>query len=491
MTAAPPVPADLPATAATATAATAPAATATGATAPAASALPTQRPPVNAPALAAVLLGVVLVTLDISLTSTAVPAIARSLDVPAASAIWIINLYYLAVVAALLPLAALGEIHGHRRVFIAGLVVFAAGSLACALAGSLPALALGRALLGIGSAAVSATTPALIRTLYPPARLSRGLGLYAMVVGISFTVGPTVTSTVLVIGSWPWLYLPGVPLALLAILLAHRGLPPTEQNIRRFDGLSALLCATLFASLLFAIAALAQLGWQAAVPAAALFIVCTLLLGRREAGQAAPILAFDLFRSRLFSLSAVTAICAFTIQGLVFVVLPFLFQYRFGYSQVEAGYLLTPWPATLALMTLVAAPLTDRVTPGTLGGLGLVTIAIGLALLATLPPAAGVLAISWRLVICGIGFGLFQSPNMLALMNSAPRARSGSAGGILAASRLLGQATGAAVVAFCLARWPQQGMTTALWLGAAIALLGSLVSLLRRLPAIAANDRGR
>lgn len=438
----------------------------------------------NVTALIALMLGVAIITLDISLTSTAVPAIALGLDVPAATTIWIINIYYLAVIAALLPLAALGEIYGHRRVFLIGLLVFAAGSLASGLSDSLWALMTGRALLGLGSAAVSATTPALIRTLYPPARLARGLGLYAMIVGIAFTVGPTATSAILSVAGWPWLFLPSVPVALIAFGLSIVGLPATDRNVRPFDAASALLCAAMFACLLFAIAGLAHLGWLPVIFAFTLALVFGYGLRRREAGRAAPILALDLFRIPLFTLSAATSICAFAVQGLVFVVLPFLFTFGMGFTLVEAGLLITPWPAALAFMTLVAAPLAERIAPGVLGCAGLMILAIGLGLLATMPVSASVFDISWRLFLCGVGFGFFQSPNMVALMSSAPLARSGGAGGILATSRLLGQSIGAAAVAFSLSMWPQTGVTVAIWLGAALAVLGGIISALRLLPSI-------
>ena len=437
------------------------------------------------PALLAVQIGVAVVTLDISMTSTALPTIAPGIGTSAAATIWIVNVYYLAVIAALLPLAALGEIHGHRRIFFAGLLVFALGSLACGLAGSLPVLAGARAVLGLGAAAVSATTPALIRALYPPDRLGRGLGFYALVVGIALTVGPTAASAILAVADWPWLFLLNVPAALLAFALALRGLPPTERNIRPFDAASALLCAGLFGGLLFGIAGVAhRSGWLPVALAWAAAALCGYGLRRREAGRASPILAVDLFRIPMFSLSAATSVCAFTIQGLIFVVLPFLFQIGLGYSQVESGFLLTPWPATLAVMTLVAAPLADRVAPGLLGGFGLVVVAGGLVSLAMLPPAAGPVDIAWRLVLCGVGFGFFQSPNMKAMMSSAPRERSGGAGGILAASRLLGQSIGAAAVAICLSLAPGEGMRLAIWLGVAMALLGGLVSFLRLIPVL-------
>ena len=443
----------------------------------------------NVPALVALMLGVVVVTIDISLTSTAVPAIAASLQLPAAQLIWIINTYYLAVVATLLPLAALGEIYGHRRLFLCGLLVFALGALASGSATALWQLMAGRALLGVGAAAVSATTPAMIRALYPPARMGRGLGLYAMVVGMAFTVGPTATSAVLSLVDWPWLFWMTVPFALLAFALGCWRLPDTSHSPRAFDPVAAVLCAALFACLLYAIASVAHLGWK---PAAAALLGTALFafgLHRREAGRPAPLLAADLFRIPLFALSSLTSSCAFAVQGLVFVVLPFLLIFKMGYSQVEAGLLITPWPAALAFMTLIAPRLAERVSPGLLGCLGLLVLALGLVLLALMPMDAGIGGIAWRLWLCGVGFGLFQSPNLVALMSSAPPERSGGAGGILATSRLLGQSLGAAAVALCLSTWPEQGMSVAIWLGAAMALLGSAVSWLRLLPSIRGAQR--
>lgn len=441
-------------------------------------------PALNRQAIAAVMLGTVVVALDTSLTSTALPAIARGMDVSPARMIWIINGYFLAVVAALLPLAALGEILGHRRIYMAGLVVFLLGSAACALMDSLPALIFGRALVGIGAAAVSATTPALIKAMYPPTQLSRGLGLYAMIVGLAVALGPTAASAILAIANWPWLFISNALIALTSILLAGKGVPATARSARPFDALSAGLCALMFACVLFAIGSGAHLGWRAVLISVAAALLLGLCLRRREAGQPAPILAFDLFRRPLFTLSAATSVCAFTIQGLVIVVLPFLFQFKLGYSQVQSGLLITPWPATLALMTLVAAPLSNRIAPGALGGVGLAILCLGLVTLALMPAIADPYAISWRLVLCGIGFGLFQSPNMVALMSSAPKERSGSAGGILATSRLLGQSLGAAAVAFCLTAWPDGGITYTLWVGAAVAVLGGGVSLARLAPSV-------
>jgi len=436
-------------------------------------------------ALLAVHAGVAVVTLDISLTSTALPAIAAGLGTSPAAAIWIVNAYYVAVVAALLPMGALGEIHGHGRVFLAGLLAFAAGSLACSLAGSLPALAAARAVAGLGAAAVAATTPALVRALNPPERLGRGLGHYALVVGVALAAGPATASFVLAVADWPVLFLAGVPVVLAVLATSARLMPSTERSARAFDAVAAALCALVFALLLLALAGVAhRVAWPAPAAAAALAAAAGLALWRREAGSAGPILAIDLFRVPVFALSSVTSVCAFAIQGLAFVALPMLLQARLGHSQVEAGFLVTPWPATVAAMTLVVAALADRVPPGLLGGAGLLAMAPGLAMLAGLAPGAGALDIAWGLVLCGAGFSFFQSPNMKALMASAPRHRGGGAGGILATSRLLGQSIGAVLVALCLGAQGTDGLATALWIGAGLALCGSTTSFLRLLPGL-------
>jgi DHA2 family multidrug resistance protein-like MFS transporter len=211
---------------------------------------------------------------------------------------------------------SVGEIHGYRRVFFLGLLTFAAGALACGLAWSLPTLAVARSVLGLGAAAVAATTPALIRVLYPPERLGRGLGLYALVVGIAFTVGPTAASAILSVLAWPWLFLLILPVALLAFALSWRDLPQTERQARRFDGASAALCAGMFALLLFGTAgavhgvggALLGVAWAGAAS-------CGVSLWRREANSAASILAIDLFRIPVFARSSATSICSRVAAG--------------------------------------------------------------------------------------------------------------------------------------------------------------------------------
>ncbi|HAP26244.1 MAG TPA: MFS transporter, partial [Achromobacter sp.] len=193
-------------------------------------------------ALIAVMLAVCMASLDTAIANTALPTIARDLQASEAGSIWVISGYQLAMVAGLLPAAALGEILGHRRVYIVGLAVFTLASLASGLAPSLPVLVATRILQGLGAAGVMSVNGALLRLIYPSHMLGRGLGLNAMVVGLSFAGGPTVASAILLLGSWHWLFLVNFPIGILAAVLALRGLPDTTRSGHGFDGLAALLC---------------------------------------------------------------------------------------------------------------------------------------------------------------------------------------------------------------------------------------------------------
>lgn len=434
----------------------------------------------NRRAMAAIMLTVALATLDTAIANTALPTIAADLHAAPAASVWIINAYQLSMVATLLPLAALGEIVGHRRIYIGGIAIFTLASLACSLSGTLPLLAAARVLQGLGASGIMSVNTALIRFLFPPHRLGRGLGLNALVVGTSFAVGPTMASLILSLGTWPWLFAVNVPLGVLALAFAMPALPPNERGAHNFDPVAALLNVITFAALIFALGEAAQREpTQYVLVAAAIAIVFGLLLMRREAGHPAPMLPVDLFKLPVFALSAVTAVCSFAAQGLAFVSLPFYFETVLHRSQVETGFLMTPWPVVVALAAPVAGRLSDRYPPGLLGAIGLAILSAGMASLALLPAHPAVLDISIRMAVCGAGFGFFQSPNLKALMQSAPPERSGGASGIIATARLLGQTTGAALVALSFGIAGRHGPTLSLAAGAVFAGAASVASGLR------------
>ena len=436
----------------------------------------------NRRALLAVMLAVTLATLDSTITSTALPRIAAALQAQPAAAIWVINAYQLAVVACLLPFAALGDRLGARRVHLGGLAFFVLASLGSALATSLPALAVARAVQGVGVAALMSVNIALVRQLYPAHQLGRGVGLNALVVGVSFAIGPTVASLLLSVASWPWLYLLNLPLGLLAFWVAQQALPRRAPQGQPIDRLAVLLTGLTFASAIGALSAATQrapAAWVLALGALALLAGALLL--RRQAGHHAPMLPVDLLRLPLFALSVATSMASFAAQSLAFVSLPFFLENVLQRSPVQTGFLIAPWAIVVAAAAPLAGRLSDRYPPGLLGAIGLVLLSGGLVSLGLLTPEATASDIIWRMALCGAGFGLFQSPNLNALMSAAPPERSGGASGMVAMSRLNGQAIGAALVALCFGMAGAQGPVWALLLGGAFAALAALASAARLL----------
>jgi len=431
-------------------------------------------------ACAVVFIAIGMSALDTAIANIALPAIATDLNTTPADVVWVVNVYQIALVVALLPLAALGEIIGLERVYLGGIAIFTAASLGCACASTLPELLIARGLQGLGSGAISAANIALVSFIYPRAIVSRGYGFNAMVVGVSFTLGPTVASVILSFASWPWLFGVNVPVGIIILIAGFKVLPKTPRAAHKFDISSALLAGSCTGLFIFALSSAAHQAQPAYVAAGLLISVAlALYLARKQAGHPAPILAFDLFRKPMFSLSAATAIAAFMTQGLAFVALPFYFETVLHRSQVETGFFITPWSLIVTVMAPIGGLLVERFKPAILGGGGLFVLGIGMALLATIPESPTIPDIIWRMVVCGCGFGFFQTPNMKAIMGSAPAARSGAASGVLATARLFGQTLGAALAALCFSLFDHQGAAYALALGAMVAMAGSLVSFTR------------
>ncbi len=175
-------------------------------------------------------LALTMAVLDGAIANVALPTIARELAAAPASSVWVVNGYQLAIVVSLLPFAALGERIGYRRVFLGGVVVFTAGSAACALSHTLATLIAARVGQGLGAAAVMSVNGALLRFTYPARQLGRGIGFNALVVSAAAALGPTIASGILSVGPWEWLFGVNVPIGVAAFLIGRAWLP--EVRVR-------------------------------------------------------------------------------------------------------------------------------------------------------------------------------------------------------------------------------------------------------------------
>ena len=284
---------------------------------------------------------------------------------------------------------------------------------------------------------------------------------------------------------------PGVLVAVFALglyCLPGRGTARAEGE--GFSILDAALNVAMFALVFLGIDRLVPRG-QAAPGEAEPWITGALLAGgvavgavyvRRQQRQVVPLLPIDLLRIAVFRLSMFTSIAAFAAQMLSSIALPFLLLHGLGRSAADAGLVLTAWPIATVMAAALAGRLIGRVADGLLGGIGLLMLAAGLALMALLPDQPSLLQLAWRLALCGAGFGLFQSPNNHSIVTSAPASRSGAAGGMLGTARLTGQSLGAVAIAllFSLGLAVEQRVPIwALALAALCAAGASVTSLLR------------
>jgi DHA2 family multidrug resistance protein-like MFS transporter len=435
-------------------------------------------------AIVTIALGIVMAVMDSAIANVALPTIARDLDASPAFSIWIVNGYQLAITISLLPLASLGEIIGYRRVYLAGLVLFTLASLFCALSHTLLLLTVARIVQGFGAAGIMSVNAALVRYTYPRAQLGRGIGINALVVAVSAAVGPTVAAAILAVGTWPYLFAINIPIGVAALALGWRCLPHTTPASHAFDWQSAGLSAVAFG---VGIAAIDSVGHGEMLALClsefAVAALAGVLLVFRQTHTTSPLLPVDLLRIPIFALSIGTSIASFCGQMLAFVAIPFYLESRFGYSAVQMGLLITPWPIAVMFTAPLAGRLVERYPAGLLGGIGLTLFAAGLGTLAMLPPDPSVFDVVWRMALSGAGFGLFQTPNNRTMIAAAPRERSGGASGMLGTARLLGQTTGAALVALFLARYPEDGTQISLLAGVGFALIGAVLSMLRLSPA--------
>src|SRR5215468_11545105 len=204
-------------------------------------------------AIAAIFTARAMAALDTAIANVALPAIAADLPVSPADVVWVVNVYQIALVATLLPLGALGEIVGHERIYLGGLLLFTIASVGCALAWSLPSLLVARTLQGLGASGMMSVNTALVRFVYPSRMQGRGFGHNAMVVATAFTLGPTVASAILAVGPWPWLFAVNLPFGLAALLIGLKTLPALPRAKHAFDFLGAALAACCLGLFIIAI----------------------------------------------------------------------------------------------------------------------------------------------------------------------------------------------------------------------------------------------
>lgn len=420
--------------------------------------------------------------LDVNIINVVLPTLSHDFGTSPSMTTWIINGYQLAIVVSLLSFSALGEILGYRKVYLSGISLFCVTSLICALSDSFWTLTIARIFQGFSASAITSVNTAQLRYIYPKSKIGRGMGINAMIVAVSAAAGPSVAGAILSVASWHWLFAINVPLGLTALVLGIQFLPRLEiRNKRKFDIVSAVANAITFGLLIYTMDGFAH---QENKGYLYIQIIVLLVVGtyyiHRQLNQKIPLLPIDLLRIPIFRLSIMTSICSFTAQMLAMVSLPFFLQNTLGQSEVTSGLLLSSWPLTTLFVAPTAGYLVERIHPGILGCIGMIAFGIGLYSLSLLTIESSTVSIIPRLMLCGAGFGLFQTPNNSTIISSAPNKRSGGASGMLGMARLLGQTFGTTLVALLFSFVVyNKSFSVCLMVGSGFAAIAAVVSSLR------------
>jgi EmrB/QacA subfamily drug resistance transporter len=390
--------------------------------------------------------GTFMSALDGSVVNTVLPLLRRELHTSVAGIEWVTTVYLLVVSALLLGVGRLGDLKGHKRIYLGGLILFTIGSALCGHAPTAGALIGLRALQAIGAAMLFSSSPAILTRSFPPQQRGRVLGAQGTMTYLGLMTGPVLGGWLADSFGWRWIFYINVPIGLATLALGVIAIQDDrgEGAEERFDFRGALLFTTGLVALLVALNQGHAWGWGSA-PILLLLGTALISLGdfvRVESRSAAPMLDLSLFRNRVFSAASVSALLNYVCVYSILFSVPFLLIQGRGLETQQAGIVLTAQPLVMAIVAPISGALSDRIGSRLLSTVGMILLAAGLLLLALLAPHASLRAIAGALALIGLGTGIFVSPNNSALMGAAPRHRQGIASGVLATARNVGMVLG-------------------------------------------------
>lgn len=398
--------------------------------------------------LGLVCVGTFMGTLDVSIVNVALPTLTRAFNTNVAVSQWFVLAYSFVITVFLLTFGRLGDLVGRRCIYVAGTIVFVAGSLACGLSVSALMLIVSRAAQGLGSAVTMSAGPALVTSAFPSSERGKALGFIGTSVALGLLAGPVIGGVLVQFASWRWLFLINVPIGLaLAFTLGLRFCGSFTSANGRMDIWGSVLLTLSLSALVLGITYGGRMGWTS--PATAAVFVCALLLGSAfvaaERRVKNALLDLRLFSNREFAIGAVTGWANYAAMMPVSVFLPFYLENILKLRPDQVGLVLASGPLVLAFTAPAAGTLSDRIGSRLLTSVGLLIAAAAMFSMRWLTTASGWHDVVWRLALASFGSALFVSPNSSAIMGAVRPGQLGVASGAIALVRNLGMLCGIAV----------------------------------------------
>jgi EmrB/QacA subfamily drug resistance transporter len=396
--------------------------------------------------LLAIGLGTFMTALDASVVNTVLPVIRKTLNSDVASVEWVVTIYLLTLSGLLLSFGRLGDLRGHKAVYLSGFGLFVASSILCGLAPTVGLLVACRALQALGAAMLAANSPAILTKSFPGSQRGQALGLQATMTYLGLVTGPSLGGWLTSVWGWRAVFYINIPVGALALWLSARYVPNDggEKTAERFDWPGALAFLAGLSSLLLGLNQGHNWGWGSpailGLLAAAAALLATFVLIEWRARH--PMLDLTLFKAPLFSLSIASAVFNYICVYSVIFLMPFYLIQGRGLDPAQAGRLLTAQSIVMAIIAPLSGTLSDRIGVRLPGVVGMTILSGGLLLLSRLNGQSPEISIILGLAVVGLGTGTFISPNNSAVMGSAPRHRQGIAAGMVATARSFGMVLG-------------------------------------------------
>jgi len=386
-----------------------------------------------------------MATLDGSIVNVALPVMAERLSVSMASIEWVVTSYLIVIVATILVFGRLADIKGKTTIFKLGIVIFTIGSLACGLSNSLIMLVFSRGLQAIGAAGTMSTSHGIITHVFPSNERGRALGLNGTFVALGSMIGPPVGGIIVSYFSWQYIFLINIPIGILAIIIAMKTLPKSNNNLNeKFDIKGAILFGLTMVLLFGALTFGKEIGYEnkAIVASLILSIVLFIIFIIIEKRTAEPLLKLQIFDNFLFSLSIFCAFISFVAISCSNIILPFYLQYVMKLTPSFTGLLMMVSPIILAFVAPMSGYISDRVGSEVLTFVGLMGTSCGLFLMSNLNEYSYLGTLISFIAIMTMGNGMFQSPNNSLVMSTVDKSNLGIAGSVNALVRNLGMVFG-------------------------------------------------
>ncbi|OPY37524.1 MAG: putative transporter [Methanoregula sp. PtaU1.Bin051] len=380
-----------------------------------------------------------LVPYTVSSLNVALPAIASTFALDAVTLGWITSAYLLTAAVCIVPFAKLSDMHGRKRFFLIGNALFIAGSLLAALSWAGYALIIARIVQGLGGAMVFGTSIAILTTVFPPGERGRAIGIVTATVYAGLTLGPFIGGFLTQNTGWPGIFLLNVPIGLLVIALTLLWIPEewADGEQRRFDLQGAVLYGLMLVCGIYGLTILPAVNGIILIGAGAIFF-CAFI--RRERCTPDPLLEPALFRdNRIFLYSNIAALINYAVVFAVGFLLSLYLQYNRGLDPQTAGLILIAQPVVQMVVSPVSGHYSDTVEPRLLATAGMAITTVGLLIFALVSPETPLWIIITGLLILGLGYGTFSSPNTNAIMSSVETRHLGVASGMVSTMRAIGQ----------------------------------------------------